>query len=219
MNLPRLFDLVKPTNPEVAPAFYFALRDTIVCDDIQTARRASTMLGKKWRVVTLGGEVVETTGAMTGGGNRVNRGRIGTNVNIAENTISEEDLAVLKRKLDECEKELDEIRRKLSQMTVEKTEATTSLERERNMLTKLQGLHRQHESDFKYLRSNNAQLKHDLKKAQLEVTEEKIAAIRAEVESLIEGMVFFVSYLCLSLTVVCFCIHLHEINFLFFFRS
>ena len=75
-NCPRLFDLVVCNNEDVRLAFYFALRDTLITDDIVTARRLSTLWinrNKKFRVVTLGGEVVDISGTMTGGGNAVQR--------------------------------------------------------------------------------------------------------------------------------------------------
>lgn len=67
-NAPRLFDLIRVADPAVLPAFYFALRDTLVADDITTATRIGMGGTKRYRVVTLKGEVVETSGSMTGGG-------------------------------------------------------------------------------------------------------------------------------------------------------
>lgn len=58
------------SDDRVRLAFYFALKDTLVADTIEDATRISNG-GKlqRFRVVTLKGEVVETTGTMTGGGN------------------------------------------------------------------------------------------------------------------------------------------------------
>ncbi|VDN42681.1 unnamed protein product, partial [Gongylonema pulchrum] len=67
-NAPRLFDLIRVTDPAVLPAFYFALRDTLIVDDITTATRIGIGGRQRYRVVTLKGEVVETSGSMTGGG-------------------------------------------------------------------------------------------------------------------------------------------------------
>ena len=33
-GVPRLFDLVKPQHPDLLPAFYFALRNTVVAKDL-----------------------------------------------------------------------------------------------------------------------------------------------------------------------------------------
>ncbi|KAJ1736921.1 Structural maintenance of chromosomes protein 4 [Coemansia sp. Benny D160-2] len=72
-NVPRLFDLVKPADPKFMPAFYHAIGDTLVAKDMAQARNIA--YGKRrYRVVTLDGNVIETFGTMTGGGNRVARG-------------------------------------------------------------------------------------------------------------------------------------------------
>ncbi|KAJ2158033.1 Structural maintenance of chromosomes protein 4 [Coemansia sp. RSA 552] len=72
-NVPRLFDLVKPADPKFVPAFYHAMGDTVVADNMEQARRVA--YGKRrFRVVTLDGNVLEASGTMSGGGNRVARG-------------------------------------------------------------------------------------------------------------------------------------------------
>lgn len=73
-NASRLFDLVKPKDPKFAPAFYKAIRDTLVATDIDQANRLAFGHMKRWRVVTLDGGLIESSGAMSGGGNSVNRG-------------------------------------------------------------------------------------------------------------------------------------------------
>jgi len=63
-------------DEQVLPAFYHALHETLVTDDITSATRIalpSSGNGKRWRTVTLKGEVVEASGAMTGGGNTQKR--------------------------------------------------------------------------------------------------------------------------------------------------
>lgn len=67
-NAPRLFDLIRVADRAVLPAFYFALRNTLVADNITAATRIGMGGKKRYRVVTLKGEVVETSGSMTGGG-------------------------------------------------------------------------------------------------------------------------------------------------------
>eukprot|EP01135_Chromosphaera_perkinsii_P000185 Nk52_evm6s39 gene=Nk52_evmTU6s39 len=74
-NVERLYDLVQPKDPKFKTAFYFALRDTLVCSDLTQARRVSIAnKARRYRVVTLKGEVVDVSGAMSGGGNKVSRG-------------------------------------------------------------------------------------------------------------------------------------------------
>lgn len=63
----RLFDLVKINNQRLAPAFYFALKDTLVCKDLNTASKIAYG-AQRHRIVTLNGELIETSGTMSGGG-------------------------------------------------------------------------------------------------------------------------------------------------------
>ncbi|KAL1115663.1 hypothetical protein AAG570_005953 [Ranatra chinensis] len=81
-NVPRLFDLITVEDDRVRPAFYFALRDTLVADDLQQSIRVAYG-ATRFRVVTLTGEIIETSGTMSGGGNQVMRGRMGRSVAIA----------------------------------------------------------------------------------------------------------------------------------------
>ena len=72
-NVPRLFDLIKPKDPRFAPAFYKGLFNTLVADDLVQAQRIG--YGKKrWRVVTLAGQLIDPSGTMSGGGTKVSRG-------------------------------------------------------------------------------------------------------------------------------------------------
>ena len=64
MSLPRMVDLITVAKPDLKKAFWFAMRATLLADDIRTA----TKIGNGRRVVTVSGEVIEPTGAMTGGG-------------------------------------------------------------------------------------------------------------------------------------------------------
>lgn len=72
-NVPRLFDLIKSSDPKFLPAFYSVMKDTLVTKDLSHANRVA--YGKKrYRVVTLDGKLIDISGAMTGGGNRVSKG-------------------------------------------------------------------------------------------------------------------------------------------------
>jgi structural maintenance of chromosome 4 len=69
---PRLFDLIKPRDENARLAFYFALRDTLVCDTLEQASRIAYAPGNKRfrKVVTLKGELIQESGTMTGGGGK-----------------------------------------------------------------------------------------------------------------------------------------------------
>jgi len=76
--LPRLFDLVQPLpglEEKVRPALYMAMRDTLVAKDLDAAVKTAYVGDKaQWRVVTLGGDLIDTSGSMSGGGRDVKSG-------------------------------------------------------------------------------------------------------------------------------------------------
>lgn len=74
-GVPRLFDLVKPKDAKFRPAFYSVLQDTLVAKDLSQANRIAYG-AKRWRVVTLDGQLIDKSGTMSGGGTRVARGRM-----------------------------------------------------------------------------------------------------------------------------------------------
>lgn len=59
---PRLFDMVRVKEERVRPAFYFALRDTLVAQDMEQATRMAFQKNRRWRVVTLKGQIIEMAG-------------------------------------------------------------------------------------------------------------------------------------------------------------
>ncbi|KAG8929532.1 hypothetical protein FRC02_005473, partial [Tulasnella sp. 418] len=73
-NAPRLFDLIKPKDPKFAPAFYKAIRDTLVANDLEQANRIAFGGQRRWRVVTLTGQLIDVSGTMSGGGTKVSKG-------------------------------------------------------------------------------------------------------------------------------------------------
>uniref|UniRef100_A0A915DYX7 SMC hinge domain-containing protein n=1 Tax=Ditylenchus dipsaci TaxID=166011 RepID=A0A915DYX7_9BILA len=119
-DAPRLFDLIRVADEEVLPAFYYALTDTLIAEDISIAARVSMPTysgGKRWRTVTLKGEVVEVSGAMTGGGNAQRIGKIGSTVKVDTSKSTSDnakDLSKLNQRLKEIEAELVEVRQKLA---------------------------------------------------------------------------------------------------------
>ncbi|CAH1763935.1 4678_t:CDS:10 [Entrophospora sp. SA101] len=89
-NVPRLFDLIRPKDQKFAPAFYSVLRDTLVAENLQQANRIA--YGKyRWRVVTLDGKLIDKSGTMSGGGNKVSRGSMSSRfvADITQETLTE----------------------------------------------------------------------------------------------------------------------------------
>lgn len=72
-GVPRLFDLVKPKDEVFRPAFFSALQNTLVAKDLEKANQIA-FGARRWRVVTLQGQLIDVSGTMSGGGTRVARG-------------------------------------------------------------------------------------------------------------------------------------------------
>uniref|UniRef100_A0A2H1V4J8 Structural maintenance of chromosomes protein n=1 Tax=Spodoptera frugiperda TaxID=7108 RepID=A0A2H1V4J8_SPOFR len=114
-NVPRLFDLVKVKDERVLPAFYYALRDTLVANDLEQATRIA--YGRtRYRMVSLKGDVIEIAGTMTGGGKQTMRGKMSSSV---QQDTSEADPRVIKAnedKLARMEQRLVEVRNEVSEL-------------------------------------------------------------------------------------------------------
>ena len=71
----RLFDLIQPTNDIFKPAFYMAIKDTLVVTNLEEAVRIAYDGDRAvWRVVTKDGNLIDNSGAMSGGGKEVRSG-------------------------------------------------------------------------------------------------------------------------------------------------
>ncbi|KAI4470604.1 structural maintenance of chromosomes protein 4 [Holotrichia oblita] len=104
-NVFRLYDLVKVNDERVKTAFYFGLRDTLVANDLDQASRVAYG-AQRFRVVTLQGSLIEMSGVMSGGGNRVSRGRMGQSVTV--NDINPEDVKRMESDLETLEERIRE---------------------------------------------------------------------------------------------------------------
>lgn len=100
-GVPRLFDLVKAKDGRFGPAFYSVLQNTLVASDLEQANRIAYG-ARRWRVVTLDGQLIDVSGTMSGGGARVARGGMSSKL-IAE--TSKEQVSKLEVDRDELEQE------------------------------------------------------------------------------------------------------------------
>ena len=83
-GVPRLFDLIKPKDDIFRPAFFSVLQNTLVAKDLEQANRIAYG-ARRWRVVTLDGQLIDVSGTMSGGGTRVARGGMSSKL-VAETT-------------------------------------------------------------------------------------------------------------------------------------
>lgn len=128
-NAPRLFDLVRAKDPKFLPAFYQVLRDTLVANDLPSANKIAYG-AKRWRVVTLQGQVIDTSGTMSGGGTTASRGGMSSKFvsDISEDEVKglvalkEKEEAALKEviaKIKSLQKEVDTAVKMVPEMDVE----------------------------------------------------------------------------------------------------
>ncbi|TAQ85840.1 hypothetical protein B7494_g5845 [Chlorociboria aeruginascens] len=100
-NVPRLFDLIKAKDDKFRPAFFHSLQNTLVAKDLAQANRIAYG-AKRWRVVTLDGQLIDKSGTMSGGGNTVKKGLMSSKF-VAD--ISKEQVAKLEVERDTLEQD------------------------------------------------------------------------------------------------------------------
>lgn len=114
-NVPRLFDLVKPKDPRFAPAFYSVMQNTLVAKDLEQANRIAYG-AKRWRVVTLDGQLIDMSGTMSGGGTRVAKGSMSSKL-AAEVSVAQVQKVEAER--DDMERDFGEFQEKQRELESE----------------------------------------------------------------------------------------------------
>ena len=124
-DVPRLFDLIKPKDPKFAPAIYKGLGNTLVANDLEQAKRVAYGQSKRWRVVTLQGALIDTSGTMSGGGNKVTKGGMSSKLALdavepavlkryeADSESLHQELSVLLGERQEVENEVEQLQKRL----------------------------------------------------------------------------------------------------------
>ncbi|XKL63421.1 hypothetical protein PGB90_005785 [Kerria lacca] len=108
-NVPRLFDLIRVQDERIRPAFYYAVRETLVANNLDQATRIAYG-AVRYRVVTLGGELIEISGTMSGGGKQIMKGKMGTSISVSTDVGSANEVSHLEQTVVHLEEQLQEIR-------------------------------------------------------------------------------------------------------------
>lgn len=119
MHLPsndvqRLFDLITPNDPKFAPAFYSKMYDTLVAPLLDIAKHVGYgggRGGKRYKVVTEDGKVVDTLGAMLGGGSHVARGAMKLTTDAIQDDVDPAEVEALDQKIRVKQHEYQEAKR------------------------------------------------------------------------------------------------------------
>ena len=148
----RLFDLVEPADERMRCAFYFALRNTLVTSDLDTAVGFAYEGNKPMhRVVTRGGDLIDTTGTLSGGGKTVRRGGMlftgsaaakaaaakNSSSTFQDDVMTAAQVAALEKEATACTKALAECRSIIDALKAEAKQLEESLKKLRKSVPKL----------------------------------------------------------------------------------
>lgn len=186
-NVPRLFDLIKFKEEKFAPAFYSVLTDTLVANDPEQARRIAYG-GKRWRVVSLQGVLIDKSGTMSGGG-QISRGKMKGQV---ENLVSDNELRQLEQELAEREAKYSKAENTMAQMQTQLAEfkdRKPKLELEISKINmEIETLSTTLEESQKQYKEMSREVKASMpQEKEIQAAMEKKAKLEAQLESLKEG--------------------------------
>lgn len=177
-DAPRLFDLVQAKEDKFRAAFYHALQDTLVATDLAQANRIAYG-ARRWRVVTLDGELIDKSGTMSGGGTSKKKGLMSSKL-VADTTKEQ----VLK-----LESDRDALEQKFQEFLEYQRECETRLRDLKNRIpqleTKMQKISLEIESSTKNLADAQRRIKELAKEHQPSKSDDsRISALEKEVKSL-----------------------------------
>jgi structural maintenance of chromosome 4 len=134
-NVPRLFDLIEPAEERFRPAFYHYMKDTLVAKDMEQARQVAYG-ATRYRVVDLMGNLIETSGTMSGGGGRPKSGLMGQQVQ-REVEVDPRELQNMEKGISQVDEEVQGLYRKKNQLEDNIHTLTNSLRDETKTQRKL----------------------------------------------------------------------------------
>ncbi|KAI8844426.1 hypothetical protein BJ741DRAFT_209622 [Chytriomyces cf. hyalinus JEL632] len=133
----RLFDLITAKEERYRSVFYHALRDTLVTKDIAKANVIAYGGARRQRVVTLEGQLIDSSGTMSGGGSRPQAGGMCSKF-VNRVGFTAEEMAALEEEERGWEAQLDEFLKKKSNYEEQREALLKELPQATLKLSKLQ---------------------------------------------------------------------------------
>jgi len=135
----RLFDLITSSSPDLLPAFFCALQNCLVTDSLDSALKINAG-GKLFRIVSMDGNMVEATGAMSGGGKSKKSGsmRLGGKGAALAKKAGTEEVTMTPTQLQKLEAAIAEIKARLANNRAEKVAVEKELKDLRAALKKME---------------------------------------------------------------------------------
>ncbi|MFC7249775.1 chromosome segregation protein SMC [Halomicroarcula sp. GCM10025324] len=174
-------------DPEYEGIFSYVLGDTVVVDDMSTAR---DLMGD-YRMVTLEGDLVEKSGAMTGGSSSGTRysfsGGAGQLERVAQRiTELEDERADVRSDLRDVEERLDDARDRETDATEQVRDIQNSIEKAEAEISETRDRIEQFEADLAEISSQREAVADEMDEleADIEAKKEEIAALEADIDDL-----------------------------------
>uniref|UniRef100_A0A7S2GR65 Structural maintenance of chromosomes protein 4 n=1 Tax=Octactis speculum TaxID=3111310 RepID=A0A7S2GR65_9STRA len=135
----RLFDLVQPNEPRYRCVFFYALRNTLVTSNLDVATSIAYQGNRALhRVVTLDGQLIDTSGTMSGGGKSVRRGGMSAVAIPAAGGVTQQEVSALEEVVQKLEEELASLRSETRGLEQEQRDLRAKLTKLRKLLPKLE---------------------------------------------------------------------------------
>jgi len=174
-------------DAEYAGVFSYVLGDTLVVEDVETARE---LMGE-FRLVTLDGDLVEKSGAMTGGSTKGSRysfqGSAGQLERVAQriNELEDERRSV-REEVRDVEERLDDARDRESEATEQVREIETEIERREAEIAETRERIDELEGDLEAIETQRESVSERMDELEAEIAEqnETIAGVEDDIEAL-----------------------------------
>lgn len=198
-GVPRLFDLINVKDQRLLPAFYSVLGDTLVAENADQARRIAYS-GRRWRVVSLQGMLIDKSGTMSGGG-RVLRGKMASelveSVSLGEvNTLEQElhdaesNYSLAESTFHKMQRQLTDLKDRKPQIELELSKLGMEIDTMSLLLDDAQKQYKEHSHEVKASamvrekKLNQVVKQQDFLKAELEKLQSHTTSLEAEIQTL-----------------------------------